>query len=46
MRDAAGEALGAVALLSQVPLADADFLRWSMGIKMEQLKTDLKSLED
>ena len=30
----------------QVPPADADALRRSMGLKMEQLKAELKQLED
>ncbi|KAM3401358.1 hypothetical protein ACQJBY_005856 [Aegilops geniculata] len=46
-RDAAGEALGAFdALLARVPPADADALRRSMGLKMEQLKAELKQLEE
>ncbi|KQK07184.1 uncharacterized protein LOC100838176 [Brachypodium distachyon] len=46
-RDAAGEALGAFdALLARVPPADADKLRRSMGLKMEQLKAELKQLEE
>ena len=46
-RDAANEALGAFdALLARVPPADADALRRSMGLKMEQLKAELKQLEE
>ncbi|CAN6336471.1 unnamed protein product [Urochloa humidicola] len=46
-RDAANEALAAFdALLARVPPADADALRRSMGLKMEQLKAELKQLED
>uniref|UniRef100_A0ACD5U6G5 Uncharacterized protein n=1 Tax=Avena sativa TaxID=4498 RepID=A0ACD5U6G5_AVESA len=45
-RDAAADALGAFdALLARVPPADADKLRRSMGLKMEQLKAELKQLE-
>ncbi|XP_066362982.1 embryogenesis-like protein [Miscanthus floridulus] len=40
-RDAANEAL-----LARLPPADADALRRSMGLKMEQLKAELKQLED
>ncbi|KAJ1262002.1 hypothetical protein BS78_09G073200 [Paspalum vaginatum] len=46
-RDAANDALGAFdALLARIPPADADALRRSMGLKMEQLKAELKQLED
>lgn len=46
-RDAANEALAAFdALLARLPPADADALRRSMGLKMEQLKAELKQLED
>jgi hypothetical protein len=46
-RDAANEVLGAFdALLARVPPADADKLRRSMGLKMEQLKAELKQLEE
>jgi hypothetical protein len=46
-RDAANEALDAFdALLARLPPADADALRRSMGLKMEQLKAELKQLED
>ncbi|KAF8724928.1 hypothetical protein HU200_020643 [Digitaria exilis] len=46
-RDAANDALAAFdALLARVPPADADALRRSMGLKMEQLKAELKQLED
>ena len=46
-RDAAGEVIGAFdALLARVPPADADKLRRSMGLKMEQLKAELKQLEE
>ncbi|XP_062180309.1 embryogenesis-like protein [Phragmites australis] len=46
-RDAANEALASFdALLARLPPADADALRRSMGLKMEQLKAELKQLED
>ncbi|KAL6607731.1 hypothetical protein ACP70R_040794 [Stipagrostis hirtigluma subsp. patula] len=46
-RDAANDALAAFdALLARLPPADADSLRRSMGLKMEQLKAELKQLED
>ncbi|AQK93124.1 late embryogenesis abundant protein [Zea mays] len=46
-RDAANEALAAFdALLARLPPTDADALRRSMGLKMEQLKAELKQLED
>jgi C-terminal processing protease CtpA/Prc len=46
-RDAANEALAAFdALLARLPPSDADALRRSMGLKMEQLKAELKQLED
>jgi hypothetical protein len=46
-RDAANEALDAFdALLVRLPPADADALRRSMGLKMEQLKAELKQLEE
>ncbi|GJN35858.1 hypothetical protein PR202_gb24670 [Eleusine coracana subsp. coracana] len=46
-RDAAKDALAAFdALLARLPPADADALRRSMGLKMEQLKAELKQLED
>lgn len=46
-RDAAGEVLAAFdALLARLPPADADALRRSMGLKMEQLKAELKQLEE
>jgi len=46
-RDAANEALAAFdALLARLPPADADAVRRSMGLKMEQLKAELKQLED
>ncbi|KAF0920105.1 hypothetical protein E2562_033353 [Oryza meyeriana var. granulata] len=46
-RDAAGEALAAFdALLARLPPADADSLRRSMGLKMEQLKAELKQLDE
>ncbi|TVU17143.1 hypothetical protein EJB05_33159, partial [Eragrostis curvula] len=46
-RDAANEALAAYdALLARLPPADADSLRRPMGLKMEQLKAELKQLED
>jgi len=46
-RDAANETLAAFdALLARLPPADADALRRSMGLKMEQLKAELKQLED
>ncbi|KAL5230526.1 hypothetical protein ABZP36_029302 [Zizania latifolia] len=46
-RDAAGDALAAFdALLARLPPADADSLRRSMGLKMEQLKAELKQLDE
>ncbi|CAN6326884.1 unnamed protein product [Urochloa humidicola] len=46
-RDAANEALAAFdALLARLPPADADALRRSMGLKMEQIKAELKQLEE
>ncbi|KAG8067364.1 hypothetical protein GUJ93_ZPchr0005g14278 [Zizania palustris] len=46
-RDAAGEALAAFdALLARLPPADAGSLRRSMGLKMEQLKAELKQLDE
>ena len=46
-RDAANEALAAFdALLARLPPTDADAVRRSMGLKMEQLKAELKQLED
>ncbi|XP_040380433.1 uncharacterized protein LOC121054519 isoform X1 [Oryza brachyantha] len=46
-RDAAGEALAAFdALLERLPPADADSLRRSMGLKMEQLKAELNQLDE
>ncbi|CAL4895405.1 unnamed protein product [Urochloa decumbens] len=46
-RDAANDALAAFdALLARLPPADADALRRSMGLKMEQLKAELKQLEE
>uniref|UniRef100_A0A0E0KZ89 Late embryogenesis abundant protein LEA-2 subgroup domain-containing protein n=1 Tax=Oryza punctata TaxID=4537 RepID=A0A0E0KZ89_ORYPU len=46
-RDAAGEALAAFeSLLARLPPPDADSLRRSMGLKMEQLKAELKQLDE
>ncbi|OEL17453.1 hypothetical protein BAE44_0021529 [Dichanthelium oligosanthes] len=46
-RDAANDALAAFdSLLARLPPADADALRRSMGLKMEQLKAELKQLEE
>uniref|UniRef100_A0A0D9WDH4 Uncharacterized protein n=1 Tax=Leersia perrieri TaxID=77586 RepID=A0A0D9WDH4_9ORYZ len=46
-RDAAGEALSAYeSLLERLPPAEADSLRRSMGLKMEQLKAELNQLDE